>query len=303
MTTRPSLLHIALFGNVNTEEIMARRLVQDGAVVDGYLRFPNEAFARVCRKTRMLSDEYVHTQLVEDLRAEQYDVVHLGPDFIVPMVSDVLRAAGIHHIGATPDQLAYETDKRLIHEVFPDETGILSPSLILTEDSDEEMRAAIERIGPRFVLKFVGDYSQKYGGSPVGRVRFSGETIDAFPVMLEFVANSIEVSGVCIIEKLATGKEFSANYALDATGNFFRLGENICYKRRNNGNSGPMCDGCGSITIENTLPFLNEQDITFIEERIVCPFQKHVRERTGTPLCALINIDLRLIVLYEPPKE
>lgn len=304
MHSSSSARRIALFGNVNTEEIMARHLVQEGAVVDGYLRFPNEAFARACRKTRMLNDEYVQTQLVEDLQTERYDVVHLGPDFIVPVVSDILRAAGIKHIGATPGQLAYETDKRLIHEVFPDETGILSPSLILTKGTDEELKVAIEMVGPRFVLKFVGDYSQKYTGSPVGRVRFSGETIGDFPEILEFVTNSIEVSGGCVIEKLLIGKEFSANYALDAAGNFFRFGENICYKRRNNGNAGPMCDGCGSVTVGNTLPFLDERDIAFIEERIVRPFAQHVKERTGIPLCALINVDLMKtdegkIVLFE----
>ena len=304
MASPQSPSRIALFGNVNTEEILARHLVREGSVVDGYLRFPNDAFARVCSNVRILTDEYMGTDLVRDLMAESYDAIHLGPDFIVPMVSNVLRDAGIPHVGATPEQIAYETDKRLIHEVFPDSAGILAPSLTLTAGTEEELRDALASVGSDFVLKFVGDYTQKYSGSPVGRVRFSGETIGDFADTLEFVRNSIEVSGGCIIEKRIAGREFSANYAVDGNGSMFRLGENICYKRRGNGNTGPMCDGCGSVTIDNSLPFLDQADIAFIEERIVRPFAEHVRAHTGVPLRALLNLDLMKteeggIVLFE----
>lgn len=292
MTSLQSPSRIALFGNVNTEEILARRLVSEGSIVDGYLRFPNDAFARSCRNVRMLTDEYVSNGLVPDLLAEHYDAISLGPDFIVPMVSRVLRDAGIAHIGATPEQIAYETDKRLIRKVFAGDANILAPYLILTAGTENELREALERLGQDFVLKFVGDYSQKYGGSPVGRVRFSGETIGELPEVLEFVRNSIDVSGGCIIEKRIVGTEFSSNYALDGNGELFKLGENICYKRRGNGDTGPICDGCGSITINNSLPFLTPADITFIEESILRPFAEHVRARTGVPLRALLNIDL-----------
>jgi hypothetical protein len=53
------------------------------------------------------------------LKNEVYDAILLGPDFMVGLMSQILRRENIQHVGATPAQLAFETDKSLIQEVFP----------------------------------------------------------------------------------------------------------------------------------------------------------------------------------------
>jgi phosphoribosylamine-glycine ligase len=300
---------VALFGNVNTEEVFARRLIGEGVVVDGYLLFPNDAFASFCRKVDVLSqhenlDKYLQTVLPNLLKNEGYDAILLGPDFMVGLMSQILRRENIQHVGATPAQLTFETDKSQIHEVFPPKTGILPKGVVLNSADAKYLHTTLAKFPKGFVLKFVGDYSSKYSGSPVGRVRFSGETIHGFEEVREFVENSISTSGKCIIEEKLTGQEFSSNYAVDINGNFFRLGENVCFKRRNNGNTGPICDGTGSITVANTLPFLSEADIRFVEDQVVRPFHQHVGQKSGAALCALLNLDLMKtddgrIVLFE----
>lgn len=300
---------VALFGNVNTEEVFARRLIEDSVVVDGYLLFPNNAFADVCRKTEVLIGQedleaYVRTSLIDTLKREKYDVVLLGPDFMVGLMSRALRESGIPHIGATPEQLVFETDKSQIQTVFPADTGILPKGLVLETADEQYLKEVLSDFPNGYVLKFVGDYSSKYSGSPVGRVRFSNETIHGFDEVQDFVRNSIVVSGKCIIEEKLVGQEFSSNYAIDVSGGFFRLGENVCFKRRNNGNTGPICDGTGSITVANTLPFLSETDVCFVEEHILKPFHRYVSQKSGEQLCALLNLDLMKtddgrIVLFE----
>jgi len=128
-------------------------------------------------------------------------------------------------------------------------------------------------------------------GSEAGRVRIGKETIDKKRIG-NFIRKSIESSGKVIIQEKVNGKEFSANYIVDTNGHIFRMGENICYKRRNNNNIGPMCDGTGSMCINNTLPFLTTNDISYIEGQIIRPFCEHVSVKTRNKLCTLLNLDL-----------
>lgn len=290
---RMKMTKVALFGNVNTEEIVAKRLVNEGVIVDGYLLFPNDAFAKVCRKSVILSEKdenYRNNTLLQDLRREHYDVIMLGPDFTVGLASEILRQGKIPHIGATPSQLLFETDKSLVTDAIG--KNVMPRRLILTAADQETLKHMVSEFDHGYVLKFVGDYTKKYPGSPVGRVRLSGETINGFDEVYSFIANSIEVSGKCIVEEKLVGREFSSNYAVDQHGALFRLGENICYKRRNNDNMGPMCDGTGSVSINNTLPFLTEEDISFVEKCILTPFLSSVKLATGYPVTTIINLDL-----------
>jgi len=294
----------ALFGGVNTEEILARRLREEGSFVSGFPLLTNDAFTQQCHQVTRLDDDLLSEKLVQQLRSESYGVINIGPDFMSPIVSKLLRDGGIAHIGATPEQLEFETDKSLIRSIFPESSEILPRSFIATDASPETIRKIIKNLNGSFVLKFVGNYSKKYQGSPVGRVRFSGETIGDFDEVSEFARNSIAISGKVIFEEKVAGKEFSSNYIVDRNGNIFRLGENICFKRRNNGNTGPICDGTGSVTIRNTLPFISQNDIEFVENRIVRPFCSQIQKITQQPFCAIINLDLMKdekgkIVLFE----
>ena len=296
---------VALFGNVNTDEIIAKRLISEGATVDGYLFSPNNAFSKICRKSIMLSEKdvsYRNNGLIDKLREENYDVVLLGPDFTVGLMSQILKQSKIPHIGATPDQLLFETDKSLISDAVNQD--MIPHRRVLTTTDREVLRGIIADFNNNYVLKFVGDYSKKYPGSHVGRVRLSDETVLNVDETYTFIVNSIDVSGKCIIEEKLVGKEFSSNYAVDKHGAFFRLGENVCYKRRFNKNTGPMCDGTGSVSLHNSLPFLTQEDIDKVENRILVPFLTHIKMVTGQVLSTIINLDLMKtndgrIVLFE----
>lgn len=300
-------LKVALFGNVNTEEVLADRLVGEGATVDGFLLHPNFAFQKKCRRSVVLSkhsDKFREETVPHMLLDEGYDVVLLGPDFMSHLMSPVLRKHGIPHIGATPEQLRFETDKTLIARIFPAEMEILPRRVVLTSTAPDVLFGAIDQFDHGYVIKFVGDYQMRFKGSPAGRVRFSDDLDVAQDELAMFVRESIIESGHCVIEERVSGREFSANYLVDGHGGKLRLGENICYKRRGEGNTGPLCDGTGSVSFNNTLPFLTAGDIAFIEEKILTPFIQGVEKATGSQLVAFLNLDLMKrndgrIVLFE----
>lgn len=297
----------ALIGFVNTEEIMAQRLMQEHALTDGYLLAPNAAFARACRAAYLMDDAFMANHLVNTLRAGNYGAILLGPIPACLAIAPILDAAGIRYIGATPDQMRFENDKTAIFEVFAPKAGILPKTETIRGASNQAAAARITeqlRSGyPNgYVIKFVGDYNAKYPGSPTGRVRLG--TSDSIEEMVTFALASLEISGSVVLQEQCHGQEFSANYAVDAQGNFFRLGENVCYKHRFNGNTGPLCDGTGSVAINGSLPFLTHDDINFIEERVLVPFLRGVAEKTGRPLRTIVNLDMMKcadgrIVLFE----
>ena len=193
---------VALFGNVNSDEVLAQRLRSEGVVVHGYLNSPNAAFSRACDRSVLLSKEqpgYLTEVLPRVLKEENYDVVHLGPDVMVMLLSAVLRQHGVPHVGATPEQLFYETDKSLVQEVFSEASGVLPKRAVVTDADPAMLKRLLSDFPDGYVLKFVGNYPSKYGGSPCGRVRFSGE-MGSFDEALDFVRNSLDVSGKCVVE-------------------------------------------------------------------------------------------------------
>lgn len=296
---------IALVGFVNTEEIVAYRLAAERAQVDGYLLVPNDAFARRCRTAYLANDAFLANGLVDTLRQCPYDAVLLGPIPASLAVAPILDAADIRYIGATPEQMHYELDKSAIFEIFPPDAGILPRTVIISGVPDQaaadSIAAQLHGFPGGFVVKFVGDYNAKHKGSPTGRVRFDEGMI---PEAIAFALTSLDHSRKVLLQEQCRGREFSANYAVDAKGHFYRLGENVCYKRRGVGDTGPLCDGTGSIAINGTLPFLTRDHIDWIEERVVFPFWRDVSEKTGRPLRALLNLDMMLcddgrIVLFE----
>jgi phosphoribosylamine-glycine ligase len=282
---------IALFGNVNTEEILAKKIQLDGDEADGYLFSLNDAFRESCRDARVLDAEYIQERLVQDLSERRYDALALGPIVASYALSELFRSRDVAHVGATVAQIAFEIEKTKIHEVFPEQTNVMPKTVIPTKFDAESLRSLLEGFRGGYVLKFVGDYGKMFRGSETGRVRFSGETLADTDEALMFLKKSIEVSGKAIVQERASGREFSANYVVDANGHLFRLGENICFKRRNDGNTGPICDGTGSISINNTLPFLSASDIRYVKDRIVKPFHSFVTKKTGQPFVSFLNVD------------
>jgi phosphoribosylamine-glycine ligase len=183
-------------------------------------------------------------------------------------------------------------DKTKIFEIFPDNTGVLPPTRIIESSDDDEIQQAIDVFGNDAVIKFVGDYSDYYDDSEYRRVRFTDEFED-FNELRTFIANSISSSGQAIVQQRVTGQEFSYTCVVDRNLGQFRLGENIFYKRRFEGDSGPLCDGTGSIAINNTLPgIVDSNDISFIQTEVVGRYIESIAKETGRAPRTFLNVDL-----------
>ena len=100
-------------------------------------------------------------------------------------------------------------------------------------------------------------------------------------------------SGKVVLQKRIDGQQFSYTALVDANGGIFRLGENICYKHRYDGETGPLGDGTGSISVNNTLPgLLDTTDINYIQNSIVSPYVTYLAEQLGRNPKTFLNIDL-----------
>lgn len=288
---------LALIGFVNSEQVLADKIKQQtpDVMVDGYVLFPNSAFERTVDNAYRLYEE-------DELKPEDtaisrvadlgYGAVNLGPDTAILLLEDPLKESGVDYIGATKKELAFELDKTKIFEIFPDSTGVLPPTRIIESSGDEEIRHALEVVGGDAVIKFVGDYSDCYDDSEYRRVRFADEFED-FNELRSFIANSIASSGKAIVQRRVTGQEFSYTCVVDQNLGQFRLGENIFYKRRFEGDTGPLCDGTGSIAIGNTLPgIIDSNDISYIQTEVVGRYIESIAEETGRAPRTFLNVDL-----------
>jgi phosphoribosylamine-glycine ligase len=292
---------IALIGFVNTEEILADKIKQQtpSVQVDGYEVLPNEAFGRtVDNRYRLygVNDEgefgFHHLDELQRLRDVGYAAINLGPIPAAMIVEDKLVEVGNDYVGPRRAELTYELDKSLITEIFPEGTGILPPTCILETASPDKISETIDGLGGDVVLKFVGEYPQYYQDSETRRVRMIGEFTDSDELQL-FVTNSIDASGKVVIQKRIHGQQFSYTAVVDGNEGLFRLGENICYKHRNDGETGPLCDGTGALAINNTLPdLLSPEEIEHIELKMVRPYVAYLGENLGRNPKTFLNLDL-----------
>lgn len=287
---------IALVGFVNSEEILAdtvRRQSPD-VVVDGYALFPNRAFERTVDNAYLLYEENEASPEDSELAQIQtrgYGAINLGPDTAVQLLEDRLKAAGISYIGARAVELDFELDKTKIFDIFPADTRVLPPTRILESPSHSAIQEALEYVGGDAVIKFVGDYSDFYDDSEYRRVRLTSE-FGSREELVDFIEKSILSSGHVVIQKRVVGQEFSYTCIVDENFGQFRLGENIFYKRRFEQDKGPLCDGTGSISVNNTLPgILNSENIDFIQNNIVLRYAERLAEVTGRPPRTFLNLD------------
>jgi phosphoribosylamine-glycine ligase len=292
---------IALIGFVNTEEILADtiRTQTPSVQTDGYELFPNEAFGRIVDNRYPLygvdaAGEFGlhHLDSLEQIARLGYSAVNLGPIPAAMIAEDILVASGLDYIGPRKNELDFEIDKARITEVFPETSGVLPPTQVLETSDPVELSAALDELGGDVVLKFVGDYTQFYSDSETRRVRMIDEFTDS-KELEEFVANSVEASGKVVLQQRIEGQQFSYTAIVDGQGGLFRLGENICYKHRFDGETGPLGDGTGSVSIGNSLPWmLGSRDISYIEKKIVRPYVEHLESTLGRSPKTFLNIDL-----------
>jgi len=292
---------IALIGFVNTEEILTDTIKSQtpNVQVDGYELFPNEAFGRSVDERYPLygvneTGEFGlhHLDRLQQIGGAAYNAVNLGPIPATLIAERILHETSIDYVGPRKNELEYELDKTLIAEIFPDATNVLPPTQILETYDRQTIATAIEKLGGDVVLKFVGEYPKYYQDSETRRVRMLSEFVNDSELQ-EFITNSIDASGKAIIQKKIEGQQFSYTALVDGNGGVFRLGENICYKHRYDGETGPLGDGTGSVSINNTLPgIVSEDDIAYIENSIVTPYTTYLGEKLGRYPKTFLNIDL-----------
>lgn len=291
-------LKIALVGNTVTEEALADVIHHQtpGVQVHAYPTLPNAALARAVDenvplyrvtaegKTEPKPDE-VHRLL------SGYAAVHVSGQGQLDVVEAPLAAAGARYVGPTSRELVYETDKTKIFEVFPPETGVLPSTRILETADLPALRDAIAGLGGHVAAKFVGDYTRHFKGSAAGRTRVVrlGEAAE----LQEFARHSVEDSGQLLLQQFVEGQQFSYTCLVDANHTIFRLGENVCYKHRFEGETGPMCEGTGGVSVGNTVPGLvGPADVEWIAASIVKPFCEHVARVLGRSPRTFLNVDL-----------
>lgn len=291
---------IALIGFVNTEEVLADTIHRQtpGATIHGYSLFPNRAFEhRTDEHTRLWGFNSEGEFGLHNLPAlsntdwSQYSAINVGPITAGTIAGGILQLRGVDYVGPRENELQYELDKTEIANVFPESSGILPPTRIVESADDASVAKAKTELGGNVVIKFVGDYTKYYDDAETGRVRMP----DGFAnedERRQFMQNSINESGKVVLQKEVIGTQFSCTVVIDGNGSIFRLGENICYKHRNDGENGPLTDGTGSVSIDNTVPALSPEDITRIEEEIIRPYVTYLGDKLGRQPKTFLNIDL-----------
>ncbi len=281
---------VAIFGFVNADEALARwlRAGRTPLEIHAFSLAPNAAFEQCCDAVYRFRPGDPELQRI--LKREAYDLVYVGPIPAVLAFSSELQTHAIPFVGPTAQHIKFELDKTKIFEALPEPDAILPKTAILTDSSPQSVSSALSEFPSGYVLKFNGDFSRYYDETEAGRVRLSDETISREEVF-EFVRRSIESSGSVIIQEKLIGKDFSANYLVDKNEGLFPIGENVCYKRRNDFNRGPMTDGTGSVSWGGQVPFLTARDRERIHEA-VGRFVRHVNRVVGIRLTGFLNADL-----------
>lgn len=292
---------IALIGFVNTEEIIADKIKTQSPdmQVDGYELFPNEAFGRAVDDRYQLygvndAGEFGLHNLnrLGQLKSIGYTAINLGPIPAAHIIEDLLQDERVEYIGPRRNELEYELDKTRITDIFSESSGVLPPTHILDSARLEDIQGAIDYLGGNVVLKFIGEYPKYYQDSETRRVRMPEEFQD-MEELQQFVTNSVDASGKVVLQRYIDGQQFSYTVLVDGNEGMFRLGENICYKHRYDGETGPLGDGTGSISIGNTLPELvSSDDLKFIENKVVRPYVDYLGNTLGRSPKTFLNLDL-----------
>jgi phosphoribosylamine-glycine ligase len=96
-----------------------------------------------------------------------------------------------------------------------------------------------------------------------------------------------------LLQQLVEGQQFSYTCLLDGNGAIFRLGENVCHKHRFDGETGPLCEGTGGVSINNSIPgVVTGNDLRDIPSQIIVPFRDHLTSALGRSPKTFLNLDL-----------
>ncbi len=296
---------VAIIGNVNTQEVFADRLKEESVDIDGFFTSPNKAFEELCSNAMFLNKDDLDGVFVQRLVDEKYDAIAIGPISACLVTSKILNKRGIPHSGATVEQMHFELDKTAALSLFEENPSVLPRSIVFDGTGTVSFKELLRNEFPNgYVLKFVGNYSEEFEGSEAGRVIFGTNTDEDLQKAIDFANRSMRNSGQVLIQEFLVGSEFSFNVAVDRNKNIFYMGSNRCYKHRGEGDTGPLSDGTGSISIDGSVPFLQGEDVNYIINNVVRPYVDQLTKRTGQDLVSMLNVDMMKtndgrIVLFE----
>ena len=225
--------------------------------------------------------------LVEPMRQVLPDLVLIGPDrFSIAGARELLEPIGIPIIGANQEQMRVETDKSFLRTHAPEFQQIFPPHKVLFDFSKEEILSFIKEY-PEYVVKFNGLYHQIGGG-----VKLSGHHLHTFEETLDYIRYSLSKCGAVVLEKQVSGKDFSVNALSSIDGSVYFFPENVCYKRRDNGDKGPNTSGTGSYAIGLGLPFLTKKEQMMVRN-IVTQIVQWMEMYFKKPFICGLNVDFR----------
>ena len=131
----------------------------------------------------------------------------------------------------------------------PETANFYPRHLILTRYDESAIREFVTAY-PRYVVKYDGPFREIGGG-----VRLSGLHLNSVEEALSYAHESIAQSGLVVLEEQIEGIDFSVNALAAADGSIYFFAENICYKLRDEGDTGPNTSGTGSVCVGSGLPY------------------------------------------------
>ena len=279
---------VLILGSGAREHALARALLR-GELSREVLVAPGNggiAGARLSRRAVSLSD---HAAIVELARAEQVDLVVVGPEQpLADGVVDALVAAGIATFGPNRAAARLEASKAFLKELAR-RAGIPTAGFAICTSLDEAVRA-IDARGGRCVVKADGLCAGK--GVVVASER--EEAIAAAREMLEARCFG-EAGATIIVEDRLEGREASVHAICDGT-RWVTLPPARDHKRALDGDLGPNTGGMGVIC---PTPDLDVALLERIDREIVAPTLRQMATE-GAPFRGALFAGLMITPEGEP---
>lgn len=201
------------------------------------------------------------------------DLVVIGPEApLVAGVADVVRATGMPCFGPSADAAKLEGSKSFAKQIMA-EAGVPTAGAIVCQD-DSQLRAALERFGPPYVVKL--------DGLAAGKGVIVTEDIEA-----AFAHGS--GAGEVLVEEYLDGPEVSLFVITDGV-NALALQPAQDFKRVGDGDAGPNTGGMGAYS---PLPWLDGGMVDQVMAEVVQPTLETMAAR-GTPFAGLLYVGLAI---------
>jgi phosphoribosylamine---glycine ligase len=264
-------MRVLLLGSGGREHALARALASDGDVTRLHVAPGNPGIGELAELHQVTpADPVAVTELAARTGA---DLVVVGPEApLLSGVADAVRAAGRRCFGPSRAAAMIEGSKSFAKEIML--AAGVPTAASLTCQTPSQVRAALDRFGPPYVVKADGLAAGK------------GVVVTTDPTA---AAEHASECGVVVIEEYLAGPEVSV-FALADGVSAVPLLPAQDYKRAGNGDTGPNTGGMGAYApIPWAPPDLADRVIT----EVVMPALAALRA-AGTPYQGLLYAGLAL---------